>query len=695
MQKPNNWWHQIVVKSNPSERSAQGTVQNLNESPIVDSVSKGAWIIKFDKGQPDPDISKQFQDLAAEWASKDGGHLHKEIQFGTFDCALDLNICEKYNVKKFPSFLNILFGDVQSEVTGNFVKAEIESKADKMFEKKNFEYNPNVILDSKNFKQAIANETWFVKFYSPKCGFSKRLAPKWKKMAEDLHLDAKSKGIHFAEFDCLKDGDLCNEELVDGYPTLFLYNKRKQIEEYPGVNEYSDLVEYVGKLEKRFPQSVSENNSNDTSVVVEPKKTEVSTDKVPVTGEVKSLDIDSYEEMVKKEPMFIKFYSPTCIHCIEFAPNWIKLAQLLKGKVELYEVDCPQNTDFCNKQGINGYPTLKLVYKDKSLFYEESRDVELLYDFALDTTVQRIKQLNMTLYSEKFFSGEPLFVYLKGNAKESQFFENVKASVLNTFTGAMFYKTQDTQIEKSLLENFDPESPKLVALLDQEVITYKGGEDINSITEFINQHKTPYLEHMTALTQSKIRFKNNFVAILVLKDPVEGKLARDPAFGPMVEAISEFKKSPSASNGLSTGFAYTYQTEFSKLDSASSKLEFKTLPAVLIRSVTSNNYFQHGTDGKLIPLDKSGILSSLQDAFLGKLSDKPEVKKVEFETSKPQDEQVPSEQSVEIKGTSFLGKLVKVAMYIVAAVALLYVVAFVFRRLKRGRGRYYLPLFRG
>ncbi|OMJ15743.1 Thioredoxin domain-containing protein 5, partial [Smittium culicis] len=110
----------------------------------------------------------------------------------------------------------------------------------------------SVVLSSANFKESVSSGTWFIKFYSPRCGYSKKLAPIWSALSTDLFENAKKNGIRFGEVDCLANSNVCDDQNVDGYPTLFIYNRGKQIEEYGGANVYDELLSYSNQLATRF-----------------------------------------------------------------------------------------------------------------------------------------------------------------------------------------------------------------------------------------------------------------------------------------------------------------------------------------------------------------------------------------------------------------------------------------------------------
>ena len=90
----------------------------------------------------------------------------------------------------------------------------------------------------------------------------------------------------------------------------------------------------------------------------------------------------------KNKITFVKFYSPSCIHCINSQPEYEQLATTLKDDPQyiIAEIDCTANKDFMallqrnksHKYGykVEGYPTFIIFVN--SLYYEtyqEGRDL--------------------------------------------------------------------------------------------------------------------------------------------------------------------------------------------------------------------------------------------------------------------------------------------------------------------------------
>lgn len=72
------------------------------------------------------------------------------------------------------------------------------------------------------------------------------MAPTWEDLAGKFVGTSNAK---VAKVDCTLDEnkDLCNEQAVDGFPTIFLYKNGEKVEEYNGSRSLDDLFEFVNK----------------------------------------------------------------------------------------------------------------------------------------------------------------------------------------------------------------------------------------------------------------------------------------------------------------------------------------------------------------------------------------------------------------------------------------------------------------
>ncbi len=93
------------------------------------------------------------------------------------------------------------------------------------------------------------------------------------------------------------------------------------------------------------------------------------------------LDHFEFERTVSKSKHLIWFSTTWCIKCKKFSPRWAKLqlkAQYLEDHgLFIRRVDCTDDERFCERYGVDGYPTI--------LLFDHGRKVEE-YELQLKTT---------------------------------------------------------------------------------------------------------------------------------------------------------------------------------------------------------------------------------------------------------------------------------------------------------------------
>ncbi|KAI8325640.1 thioredoxin-like protein [Martensiomyces pterosporus] len=104
------------------------------------------------------------------------------------------------------------------------------------------------ILDTANFDAKTKDGIWLVKFYSPTCPWSRRFAPTWTKVYEDLQDGLSVKDVFFGEVDCKANRALCDSVDIDGYPTVVHFDQGANKGEVPGGQSYESLTQFAKSL---------------------------------------------------------------------------------------------------------------------------------------------------------------------------------------------------------------------------------------------------------------------------------------------------------------------------------------------------------------------------------------------------------------------------------------------------------------
>lgn len=87
--------------------------------------------------------------------------------------------------------------------------------------------------------------------------------------------------------------------------------------------------------------------------------------------DIVTLNKDNFAEIVydSDEPWVVEFYAPWCGHCKEFAPEYVRAAQSLRGMVRVGAIDCDESKRFCKKKmGVKGFPTIKFFSAEKNVY---------------------------------------------------------------------------------------------------------------------------------------------------------------------------------------------------------------------------------------------------------------------------------------------------------------------------------------
>lgn len=178
------------------------------------------------------------------------------ISISRIDCTQNRPICQDFEVKGYPTLLWIVDGKKVEKYSGSRsiegFKAFVEEKtgANSAVDEKNEEVIAKVEevgvlqLTGDSFTHGIEKGITIVKFYAPWCGHCKRMAPTWDELATKF---VGNTNVKIAKVDCTlsENKELCSEQEVDGFPTVYIYRNGEKIEEYGGNRSLDDLFEYV------------------------------------------------------------------------------------------------------------------------------------------------------------------------------------------------------------------------------------------------------------------------------------------------------------------------------------------------------------------------------------------------------------------------------------------------------------------
>ncbi|GAV53896.1 hypothetical protein ZYGR_0AK03980 [Zygosaccharomyces rouxii] len=231
------------------------------------------------------------------------------------------------------------------------------------------EYEPRAPLGEKEFRQELQSGLHLVEFYSPHCPHCLEFAPTWHETWRKFRKEGERLNISFVQVNCIKDGDLCNEEGISMYPAIKLYGPQGFIKNYPSDYERTeeDLITFARQ----------ETLDSINMEMIDP---DISS---------KFLDAHSFNELLAgrgKVPYFVSFWPSNdyedplaesktydfCPACQSFQKVWSQVTKrfLIHG-VDTGHINCEALPDLCHEIGfdmlVNGakkegnYPRVALV----------------------------------------------------------------------------------------------------------------------------------------------------------------------------------------------------------------------------------------------------------------------------------------------------------------------------------------------
>ena len=95
-------------------------------------------------------------------------------------------------------------------------------------------------------------------------------------------------------------------------------------------------------------------------------------------------DTNATSEIKKYKALYITFYSPYCQHCLEFLPEYVKIAKYAEEQnlaVKFAKIDITKAYNITEDFTIQNIPTIFLIYNNSNYRYEGERTKEGLLKF--------------------------------------------------------------------------------------------------------------------------------------------------------------------------------------------------------------------------------------------------------------------------------------------------------------------------
>ncbi|KAF3937027.1 Calsequestrin-1 [Dactylella cylindrospora] len=211
-------------------------------------------------------------------------------------------------------------------------------------------------------------------------------------------------------------------------------------------------------------------------------------------SDVKQLTKDTFDEFITENKLVLaEFFAPWCGHCKALAPEYETAATQLKDKgISLIKVDCTEESELCQKQGVEGYPTLKVFRGslENPSPYGGQRKADSIVSYMVKQSLPSVSVLTKDTIEEfKTADKVVLVAYFAADDKKSnETFAAVADSLRDSY---LFGATSDP----ALAEAAGITAPGVVVYrtFDEPITVYDGAFEVDAITAFAKTSAVPLI----------------------------------------------------------------------------------------------------------------------------------------------------------------------------------------------------------
>lgn len=215
---------------------------------------------------------------------------------------------------------------------------------------------------------------------------------------------------------------------------------------------------------------------------------------------VVKLTADKFASFVQDNPLVLaEFFAPWCGHCKALGPNFAQAADELEPKnIKLAQIDCTDNQELCQEQGIKGYPTLKVFRGSESTptDYEGPRSSDGIVKYMLKQSLPAVSVIDTVADFDTFLEEATGAVVVEtGFADNATFFEYAE-SHRDEYT---FVQTTNVELVKQY------GADKILVFVEgsDEPAIFSDELTLENLDSFVSTESFPYLGEIDGSTYQK------------------------------------------------------------------------------------------------------------------------------------------------------------------------------------------------
>ncbi|KAI5291958.1 protein disulfide-isomerase precursor [Ascosphaera acerosa] len=223
-------------------------------------------------------------------------------------------------------------------------------------------------------------------------------------------------------------------------------------------------------------------------------------------SKVVSLTTETFKDFIgEHELVLAEFYAPWCGHCKALAPEYeLAAEQLAEKDIPVVKVDCTQEMDLCREQGVQGYPTLKVIRGETDKPYRGPRKAASLTSFMIRQSLPAVSPITTAEGLEEFKALDAITVvgYIAADDKASlDVFTKIAEELRDTYPFAVTAEAALVEAETdgaklpaiALYKDFDEKKAVFTVAADAKF-------DNETILTFIRNAATPLVGEMSQNT---------------------------------------------------------------------------------------------------------------------------------------------------------------------------------------------------
>ncbi|KIJ19745.1 hypothetical protein PAXINDRAFT_165999 [Paxillus involutus ATCC 200175] len=485
----------------------------------------------------------------------------------------------------------------------------------------------STVLTPQNFKDTISEGVWFIEHFSPYCRHCRLFEPTWNEVVERFESKADP-GVHFAQVNCALHGDLCTENGVTGYPQMNLYRNGEFLDTYNANREFDLLVDYLAARAEPEGTPAPAVDSIEEEAILTPLPTQIPTvDHLVIqspraeanpSGEVVSLDVQTFDSFLAQGPAFIKFFAPWCGHCKKLAPTWVQLARHTQHKMNIAEVDCDEHKALCTSQGVTGFPMMFYYAHGAKTEYSGGRTYDQLVSFTEKASKPTMQVIEASELEQVARENSVLYLLLH-NLSDHQVVNDLAKDSQLLFGSPPVYMSSSPE----LFARYDIPSSSLPALFafkdndtkDPAAVFYPSSQPADALKSWLFNNRLP-----TSLELSRDMFQQVMNApqkplVVIVSTP---KGMQDSVAEKLNDIGKKWRLRTSLSREARRDVVFSWMDadQWGKWMKSTYGIKAGTEPAVIVADHSRLIYYDRDGAGQPIKLTSVSVASALE-AILG------------------------------------------------------------------------------